>query len=46
MPRSTPIQLALPPFYGATRRLIFILLGVFFADALLALVLPMPFTSP
>jgi membrane associated rhomboid family serine protease len=40
MPRSTPTTLALPPFSGATRRLILALLAVFFADALLGLVLP------
>jgi membrane associated rhomboid family serine protease len=43
MPRSTPTTLALPPFSGATRRLILILLGVFFADALLGLILPTNF---
>jgi membrane associated rhomboid family serine protease len=43
MPRSTPTTLALPPFAGATRRLILILLGVFFADAVLSLVLPRGF---
>ena len=43
MPRSTPTTLALPPFAGATRRLILILLGVFFADALLRIVLPNSF---
>ena len=36
----TGTTLALPPFSGATRRLILILIGVFFADALLARVLP------
>ena len=40
MPRSTPTTLALPPFSGATRRLILITLGVFFADAILSHVLP------
>jgi membrane associated rhomboid family serine protease len=40
MARSTPTTLALPPFSGATRRIIFILLGVFFADAILSHVLP------
>lgn len=35
-----PTTLALPPFAGATRKLILINLGFFFADALLALVLP------
>ena len=40
MPRSTATTLALPPFSGATRRLILITLGVFFADAILGLILP------
>lgn len=40
MARTGPTTIALPPFAGATRRLILILVGVFFADALLALVLP------
>lgn len=40
MARTGPTTLALPPFAGATRRLILILVGVFFADALLALILP------
>lgn len=40
MPRSTPTTLALPPFSGATRRLVLILLGVFFTDAILSHVLP------
>jgi len=43
MPRSTPTTLALPPFAGATRRIILILLAVFFADALLGLILPHAF---
>jgi membrane associated rhomboid family serine protease len=46
MPRSSPTTLALPPFSGATRRLILILLGVFFADALLGLILPRSFYGP
>jgi len=40
MARTGATTLALPPFSGATRRLILILVGVFFADALLALILP------
>ena len=40
MPRSAPTTLALPPFTGATRRLILILLGVFFADAILSHIIP------
>src|ERR1700712_2120183 len=40
MARSGPTTLALPPFAGATRRLILVTLAVFFADALLQLVLP------
>jgi membrane associated rhomboid family serine protease len=40
MPRSTPTTLALPPFTGATRRLILILLAVFFADAVLSHIIP------
>ncbi len=40
MARSGPTTLALPPFAGATRRLILITLGVFFAAAVLELVLP------
>jgi membrane associated rhomboid family serine protease len=40
MPRSGPTTLALPPFSGATRRLILINLAVFFAEALLSLILP------
>ncbi len=43
MPRTGPTTLALPPFAGATRRLILITLGVFFADAILGLVLPRGF---
>ena len=40
MPRSTPTTLALPPFTGATRRLILILLAIFFADAILSHIIP------
>jgi membrane associated rhomboid family serine protease len=40
MARTGSTTLALPPFSGATRRLILLLVGVFFADALLGLVLP------
>ena len=40
MPRSGPTTLALPPFSGATRKLILINLAVFFGDAILGLVLP------
>jgi membrane associated rhomboid family serine protease len=40
MPRSTPTTLALPPFSGATRRLILILLAIFFADAVLSHIIP------
>ena len=40
MPRSGPTTLALPPFAGATRKLILISIGVFFAEAVLRLVLP------
>jgi membrane associated rhomboid family serine protease len=40
MPRSTPTTLALPPFSGATRRLILLLLGIFFADAILSHIIP------
>ncbi len=40
MPRSTPTTLALPPFTGATRRLILILLGIFFVDAILSHIIP------
>jgi membrane associated rhomboid family serine protease len=40
MPRSTPITLALPPFTGATRRLVLISVVVFFAEALLQWILP------
>ena len=39
MPRSTATTLALPPFAGATRRLVLISVGVFFARAVLAYVL-------
>ena len=40
MPRSSPTTLALPPFSGATRRLVLITLAVFFVNAILELVLP------
>jgi membrane associated rhomboid family serine protease len=40
MARSAPTTLALPPFYGATKRLILIFTSIFFIDALLSLVLP------
>jgi len=40
MARTGPTTLALPPFEGATRRLILICLGVFFAQAILSWVLP------
>ena len=40
MPRSGPTTLSLPPFAGATRRLILLNLAVFFAAAVLNLVLP------
>lgn len=40
MARSGPITLSFPPFEGATRRLIVVTLGVFFASALLGLVAP------
>jgi membrane associated rhomboid family serine protease len=40
MPSSDPITLALPPFSGATRRLVLICLGVFFVSAVLGWVLP------
>ncbi len=46
MPRSGPTTLALPPFTGATRRLILLCLAVFFADALLSLVLPRSLYEP
>jgi membrane associated rhomboid family serine protease len=42
MARSGPTTLALPPFAGATRRLVLICLGVFFAEAILGWVLPAP----
>jgi membrane associated rhomboid family serine protease len=42
MPRSTPTTLALPPFSGATRRLILIYVSVFFLEAILNLILPAP----
>jgi len=40
MARTGPTTLALPPFAGATRRLILICIGVFFASAILSWVLP------
>jgi membrane associated rhomboid family serine protease len=40
MARSTPTTLALPPFYGATKRLILIFVSIFFIDAILGRVLP------
>ena len=40
MARSGPTTLALPPFEGATRQLVLICLGVFFAQAILSWVLP------
>jgi len=40
MARNGPTTLALPPFEGATRQLILVCLGVFFAQALLSWVLP------
>jgi membrane associated rhomboid family serine protease len=46
MSRSTPTTLALPPFSGATRRLILISIAVFFADALLGWVLPLRLLIP
>jgi membrane associated rhomboid family serine protease len=42
MPRSGPISLALPPFAGATRRLIFANLAVFFGFALFGWAAPRP----
>jgi membrane associated rhomboid family serine protease len=45
MARSGPITLNLPSFSGATRKLILILLAVFFGDAILGLVLPGAFYS-
>ncbi|HUZ97712.1 MAG TPA: rhomboid family intramembrane serine protease [Edaphobacter sp.] len=42
MPRSGPTSLALPPFAGATRRLIFANLIAFFGFALLGWVAPRP----
>ena len=41
--RSSPTTLALPPFSGATRRLILLFVGIFFADAILGMVLPRGF---
>ena len=38
MPSSNPISLTLPPFSGATRRLVFWNLGIFFALAILGFV--------
>jgi len=46
MPRSTSTTLALPPFFGATRRLVLICLGVFFASAILGWVLPSQVYGP
>ncbi len=40
MARTGPTTLALPPFEGATRQLVLICLGVFFAKALLGWLLP------
>ena len=40
MARTGPTTLALPPFSGATRRIVLICLGVFFASAILGWVLP------
>jgi membrane associated rhomboid family serine protease len=40
MARTGPTTLALPPFAGATRRLVLICVGVFFAYAILGWVLP------
>lgn len=40
MPGSGPTTLSLPPFTGATRRLILICVAVFFIDAILVHVLP------
>jgi len=40
MARTGPTTLALPPFAGATRRLVLICIGVFFADLILRWVLP------
>jgi membrane associated rhomboid family serine protease len=42
MPRSGPISLALPPFAGATRRLILVNLFAFFGFALIGWVAPQP----
>src|SRR5260370_33356793 len=42
MPRSGPISLALPPFAGATRRLILVNLFAFFGFALFGWVAPQP----
>src|ERR1700738_3007891 len=42
MPRSGPITLSLPPFSGATRRLILVSLFVFFGFALFGWVGPKP----
>ena len=46
MPRSTPTTLALPPFSGATRRLVLFILAVFFVNAVLELVLPSRIYTP
>ena len=43
MARSGPITLSLPSFSGATRKLILTLVAVFFADAVLRIVLPASF---
>ena len=40
MPRSGPTTLSLPSFDGATRRLVLIIIGVFFAVAILGFVSP------
>jgi membrane associated rhomboid family serine protease len=46
MPRSGPTTLALPPFTGATRRLILINIGIFFGLALAERVLPGSIYNP
>jgi membrane associated rhomboid family serine protease len=46
MPRSTPTSLALPPFSGATRRLVLTCVGVFFGSAILDWVLPANLYGP
>ena len=45
MPSSNPISLSLPPFSGATRRLILWNLGIFFAIALFSLIAGRPTES-